>query len=502
MSDQKPAPSALTGGTLDRTPVTDLFRNLYVERATAQVLIAYRSEERNFWFDRGQLISASSNREAQQVGELLRTFGLADDSVLFAAFERALAEPGRGLAKALGETGAVPGYVADACVRALAERILFDTFQWSAGAYTITPLEKAPEPPVRFDRSNASLILEGLRRLPSDAPPPGPQPDPRSRPMLSQDILLRYQSITVTPDEADVIAKSDGTRLASEVCVDLRILSRLAAIGLIQLVPPGKTAEKKIAPEGLTNLNVEISGTPPPPRAAEMLESQANLIRNTYRRIDWVTLYEVLGVARNAPLEEVQRSVHERARVFHPDHHLRPTLGPLRDALESLFRKLRQAETTFKSDDRRSSYDTQTANGAGQVVTMQAGPTPEVQLQVARANYMRARTLFEQEDYYPAYEMVRQSVEFDPERPEYWVLLSRIQRKNPKWVRQSAETMRRATARLPENVEVWFELSEACAAERNETERVKALREVLKLDPGNRRAQSALAEIASMKPGR
>ena len=121
---------------------------------------------------------------------------------------------------------------------------------------------------------------------------------------------------------------------------------------------------------------------------------------------------------------------------------------------------------------------------------------------MARKNYYRARELFEIEDYYPAYEMIRQSVEFDPDRPEYWVLLSRVQRKNPRWLRQATETLRRATHRIPESVDLWFELSECLALERNEPERVKALKQVLKIDPANRRAQSALAEIASMKPGR
>src|SRR5258706_7353896 len=96
----------LTGGTLDRHPPVEVLRNLYSDRATAEVLFSSRSEERHFWLDRGQLVAAASNREAQQVGELLRTFGLADESVLFAAFERALAEPGRRLSNGLAETGA------------------------------------------------------------------------------------------------------------------------------------------------------------------------------------------------------------------------------------------------------------------------------------------------------------------------------------------------------------------------------------------------------------
>jgi cytochrome c-type biogenesis protein CcmH/NrfG len=67
-------------------------------------------------------------------------------------------------------------------------------------------------------------------------------------------------------------------------------------------------------------------------------------------------------------------------------------------------------------------------------------------------------------------------------------------------VRQATETLRRAAARLPECVEVWLALADACAKERNETERIKALKEVLKLEPGNRKATKSLAEIAATKP--
>ena len=100
MSSGRP-PDIPTGGTLDRHPITEVLRTLYSARATGQMSLSRLGEERTLWFDRGQLASAASNREAQEVGALLRTFGLADESILFAAFERALTEPGR--VKALKE---------------------------------------------------------------------------------------------------------------------------------------------------------------------------------------------------------------------------------------------------------------------------------------------------------------------------------------------------------------------------------------------------------------
>lgn len=502
MSSQKAASPPLTGGSLERLPLPDLVRTLFSDRATAQVVLTRMGEERTLLFDRGSLISASSNREAQQVGELLRTFGLADESILFSAFEKALAEPGRGLAKALKETGAVAPYVADACVRALAEKVLFDTFRWDKGVFTITPLERAPSPPVRFDASTATLVLEGLRRLPSNGPRTGARIDPRSRPVLSPDLLLRYQVVSLLQEEADILARADGVRTAGELAPEPGPLERLRAVGLVQLVPPGQTIPPGARLDFADVLNAEVIGAPPPPRFAESLEKQTSLVWNTYRRVDWASHYDVLGLPPSASADEVSRALHERARAFHPDGSHRPPLADARDALEVLFRKLRQAERTLSDPELRKAYD-QTLSDAGTVVAVDGGGgVPTVQLEIARKNYLRARQLVEEEDYYPAYEMIRQAVEFDPEKPEYWILLSRIQRKNPKWLRQASETLRRAIGKIPEKVDLWFELAEAYAAERNDGERAKALKEVLKLDPTNRRAQAALAEIASMKPGK
>jgi curved DNA-binding protein CbpA len=496
------APAKLIGGSLERTPAAVLFRSLYVDRTTAQLLMSRRGEERTFWWERGEVVWAASSREAQLVGETLRTFGLADESVLFSADERALAEPGRGLAKALAETGAVAPFVADACVRALAERIFFDTLSWSDGSFTLTPAGDASAPPLRFDRTNANLLIEGLRRLPKDSGVPGIRIEPRARAVLSSSLLLRYQLVGLLPEEADVLSALDPQKSIGELAPDLAILARLVAIGLVEMISPGKTLPPRVTPEKLGLLNAELAGAAPSSRTAELGEQQAVLVKNTYRRVDWVNLYEILGVSKESSLEELQQAVHDRARSFHPDLAHRSHLLEMREALETLFSRVLAAERSFKSEDSRKAYD-KSILGGGQVIAVESTePTRLVQDQIAKANYTRSRTLFEMGDFYPAYEMMKQAVEFDPDKWEYWVLLSRIQRKNPKWIRQSAETMRRAAERIPGNAEVFFELAEAFRAARNETERVVALKEVLKIDPANRRAQSALAEIASMKPSR
>jgi tetratricopeptide (TPR) repeat protein len=299
----------------------------------------------------------------------------------------------------------------------------------------------------------------------------------------------------VSAVEAEVLGRIDGTLTVEQIHPDQKILARLAATGLVHLVAPGRTFEGSPVPAGLLFLNVDVAGSPPPARAAEQLETQRDLVRHTYRRLDWASLYDVIGVEPDTAPEAIPKAIHERARMFHPDLHLKAHLGDDRDALEALFARIREAERVFRTPESRAQYD-RTLQTHGDTVSLPGSvPTIEVQREIARKNYTRAKRLYDEEDYYPAYEMVRQAVEFDPDQKEYWVLLSRIQRKNPKWVKQSTETMRRAVQKLPDSVDLWWELADACAHERNEAERVRALKQIMRLDPVNRRAQQALAEI-------
>lgn len=500
MSGLRPSSGLVVGGKLERTSLAETFRNLYRDRTSTRLVVTHGGEERTFWFDRGQLLSAASNREAQLVGDLLRRYDLANEDLLLAAFERAMAEPGRGLAKVLTESGAVPSYVAQAAVRALAEGILYETFRWTSGVFTTAPLEEAPDLPVRFDKTTGTLVLESLLRLPGGRGRRGVSVvEPRSRPILHSDLLLRYQVLTLSPEEYDALGRVDGVRLTEDVARDAALLSRLAGVGLIQFVPGRKTLES--SPGGsLDLLNVEVAGSPLPARRAEMLETQARTVETAYRKLDWSTLYSLIGVERDAPDNLVHRAIHERARLFHPDHHLKPHMAGMRDALESLFQKVRQAEREFRSPASRASYDATLASGFHEKIDLpKAESNVTLRKQIAKANYARAKILYEEEDFFPAYEMIRQSVEFDPEEKDYWILLSRIQRKNPKWLRQSSDTIRFAMKNIPVSVELLWELSEASRAERNKPERIKALQEILKLDSKNRRAMGALAEMGAAK---
>ena len=190
----------------------------------------------------------------------------------------------------------------------------------SSGARGRSPSSRstaAPDVPSAFDQTTATLLLEALRRRP---PVIGARPkvDPKARLVFSPDLLLRYQCAVVTPEEAEALDAIDGAKTAADVCLDLRILERLTSVGFVSTAARAPDPESLADSGGVASLNVEVAGAPPGARISEGLEQHARLVWNTYRRLDWIDAYELLGTTDGAQDADLRRAVHERARALPP----------------------------------------------------------------------------------------------------------------------------------------------------------------------------------------
>src|SRR5438045_4596690 len=61
--------------------------------------------------------------------------------------------------------------------------------------------------------------------------------------------------------------------------------------------------------------------------------------------------YEMLGVARDAPLDEIRKSYRKLARKYHPD------LNPGDKAAEERFKSVQEAYDILNDDEKRKVYD-------------------------------------------------------------------------------------------------------------------------------------------------
>lgn len=74
-------------------------------------------------------------------------------------------------------------------------------------------------------------------------------------------------------------------------------------------------------------------------------------------RLDQLDYYQLLGVARDAPMEDIRKAYHRRARSVHPDRffeHPDPEIGV---SIDRIFKRMTEAYTILRDERKRGHYD-------------------------------------------------------------------------------------------------------------------------------------------------
>jgi hypothetical protein len=84
---------------------------------------------------------------------------------------------------------------------------------------------------------------------------------------------------------------------------------------------------------------------------------QQDRIDAVFRELPRASLYELLGIRRDADKKAVKRAYNERVMHFHPDRFFRKRLGGFKPKMESIIVRLTEAHDVLCSPERRREYD-------------------------------------------------------------------------------------------------------------------------------------------------
>jgi tetratricopeptide (TPR) repeat protein len=436
-------------GSLAETPLPQVLRRIFLEGLKGTLTLVHGDETRHLFFEKGELRTATSSREGQRIGAFLKRRGWITDTDLNWALDTINKQGRARLGKILVERGLVSRTVLDAEMRRLVEEIVFSTFAWETGEYKFQASSGVLDPDVALTLSTAAVIVEGIRRVPESEAFRERLGDGHRVPILATDPMSRYQYLPLAPQEAYLLSRIDGIlevdsllKIAgSSRVATAKILYALISCGIVEWKREG--AERPASGRGgFHGLNVEVAAAP-----SDRSPGHAELVRNTYRRIDWLTHYELLGVPRNATAEKVAEAYFERSRLFHPDLRHRDDLSRFEKELAAVFERMKQAYETLSDAEKRALYDQGLDAAPPSLLMTESAADPEMRKKLAAQNFRRARQLIEEKDYHPAVEMLREAVRFVPDNPEYRYVLSQVERKNPNWIQQGLANLKEA-ARL------------------------------------------------------
>jgi curved DNA-binding protein CbpA len=435
-------------GSLAETHLPQVLRRIFLEGLKGTLTLVRGDETRHLFFEKGELRTATSSREGQRIGAFLKRRGWITDQDLSWALETVARQGRARLGKILVEKGLVSRAVLDAEMRRLVEEIVFSTFEWDTGEYRFQSSTGVLDPDVALTLSTAAVIVEGIRRLPESEVFRERLGDSRGIPVLASDPMSRYQYLPLTPQEAYLLSRIDGV-LDVESLLKIgggsrggtsKTLYALLSCGIVEIRKDGHAPGH---PASLETLNVEVGAG----ESSERAPGHAELVKNTYRRIDWLTHYELLGVPPAANPSEISAAYFERSRLFHPDLRHRTDLSHFEKELTAVFERLKMAHEVLSDPRRRADYDATLAEMPVPLAVAEASSDPGARQQLAQKSFQRARELIAERDYHPAIEMLREAIRFVPDNAEYRFALGQVELKNVHWVDKGLENLKEA-ARL------------------------------------------------------
>jgi curved DNA-binding protein CbpA len=479
-------------GSLAETPLPQILRWIFVDQLRGTLTLTRGADVRRLYFEKGELRTATSSREPQRIGQFLRRRGKVSDADLSWAVDEIARQKGSRLGRKLVERGLLTRPIIDAEMKRLVEEIVFSAFEWESGEYRFEPSSAVLDPDIVLSFSTAAIIVEGIRRLPEN-PVFRERLGEGTRVLrLAREPMSRYQYLPLAPQEAYVLSRIDGLLDVDSLLViagssrgaAAKMLYALLSCGLVEWKTDG--TEKRASVGTVATLNVDVSSEP-----QRSTPGHAELVRNTWRRIDWLSHYELLGVAREATADDLRRAYLEKSRLFHPDLRNRPDLVDLEKELTAVFERLRIAYETLADPAARAEYDRQADQPGGGPVVPEGGKggDPAARALLARRNFEHAMDFIAMKDYFPAIELLHEAVHFAPEIAEYRFRLGEAELKNAKWVERGLENLKAAAKMDPPRADLLRATARALLANGRKREAEPFARRAHELEPG---AESAV----------
>jgi tetratricopeptide (TPR) repeat protein len=463
--------------------VAQSFRNLYLTKRTGLLVCEGEDARRALNFRSGFVVGARSSRVEDRLGELLIRKG----RITKQQFEDAahFIKSGWKLGEILVELKLLEKDEVEQFVRIqlleIARSVLIEPPRKITFA-ALNEVDSFVSTPV----SVADIIAEAARTTPdieklkenliADARPLG----------FSTNSLLRFQDISLSPEEAYILSRIDGKETVQGILSlsptsedhAIRTLMGLLLAGVIEPEGEGsrgegepETAEVPAESVGSAESVESAQQKETPDRTAESDDERRAEVEQIFEAFQHKNHWEVLDLERGAGIADIKKSFQEKALRYHPDRYRKIEDPGFQEKLSYVFTRISEAYETLsteaKADDykklaekeaqyeeKQKAWTSSPAESAKVTAEKEAAevavPEQKRDPNEAKAYYAKAKKAFDLEDYWTAIQFCQQAIEIVTDKAEYYHLLGMAQAKNPKWRLDAERNLKIAT-----NLDPW-----------------------------------------------
>lgn len=517
-------------GRLRDTKLPTLLRFLQRSKKTGILNVHRNDLDKSIYIKNGDIVFAISKYPDDRLGEAL----LKMARITLEQYEtsvRLLKQTGKRQGTILVEQGFIAPKDLFMAVTHQVKEIILSLFTWIDGEYLFQEGDLPSEEVITLRMSTARLIYEGVHRIQDWTRLRRELPPLNTLLQITTDPLVLFQDLGLEPQSQQFISLIDGTKTVEELFrrsalpafETLKCLYFLIAIGIVEARMIVETAEAKIT-EPTPSFEDQPS-TPPSPQPAsisieeeiqvevqeekreDVEESREELfkekeeteeyskqkIREAYSAMQNQDHYEVLGVQRDAPKDEIKKAYFRLAKAYHPDRHFQAGMEEVKNQLETLFQRITEAYDTLLMERKRKEYDLT-------LVMSQYGknqPAASEETDEARAvqQFQRGQEAIKRGDYREAAHSFQWALRLNPKQAKYYTALGRALAKTPRRMHDAEQNFLKAIELEPSKAENYIALGLLYKEGKLTQRAIRQFEEALMWDPDNKQAKAELEQL-------
>jgi curved DNA-binding protein CbpA len=474
---------------IEITPFAVIAGDILQHRRSGSLTIIRTPQRIILYWSQGELVLITSASPEESLPEfLVRRGALTTDR----AVEIAADDPINAVAR-FHEKGVLDLSTRQTLLREWLTSLFIPLFSLDEGTAVFN--EEASIDPDRrvFLQSTASLMLEGVRSITNGLLLRRSLGDLKREIEPARDSRFGIDSIALTDGERKIAASlSDPMTIeaflkkaAPDSVGAAKVVIGMLALGVFTIVD---VRAQRLAPAANDFADMQRD-----------LELLAAIGSSDQRSLRAVGLSRQMASMDHYQFLEVPRAA-TRAQILHAAEGLKKSYDPatyppiVRDAVQSIHRRIDEATNVLKEAAQRAEYDRLLAHPAARHATPGDGSIQQklTQRSIAQHNYNRARELTIGGDYYGAIVLLKQALEFAPEMADGWFLLGSCQERNPKWRRDAAVSFQKALSADPNHVDAMISLGDLYRMEGLASRAQTCYEDALKISPDNQQAKSRL----------
>lgn len=233
-------------GLIGRVEVPDLLTFVHLGRRTGVSELARNGQATRVFFQKGDPVFATSDKEGLRLGDLLMRMGRITKKDRDRCIGRQRVG-GPQLGQILVSEGVLREDELSAFLKVQVSEVIFDTFGWTQGTFAFYDDVVPPPDAVTLQMDIQTLLMEGVRRMDERGRLAEVFPDLDAVvEVLGNRDHLR-ENVTLTPEEWRIVFLIDGHRSLREICqlsgnpdelASLEVLNRLLNANLIGFASP------------------------------------------------------------------------------------------------------------------------------------------------------------------------------------------------------------------------------------------------------------------------